>query len=248
MNRPYLSVVLTNYNEEKNLKSGTLDDLLTYLNKQKFSWEIIFVDDASTDETLSLLKDFAKRKPKQIRVFAEKHRGKGGGLMKGASEAEGEYVLFTDTDQATPINQLPKLLAEIGQFDIVIGSRSGREGAPLTRLAMAYGFVTLRYLILRLPFTDTQCGFKLLKTDVAKEIFDKMILFDVNKFDSSASVTAAFDLEMLYLARKLGYKVAEVPVDWKYKDTVRVSAIHDSLEALMGMLHVRLNSLRGLYK
>lgn len=248
MNKPYLSVVITNYNEVENLKSNTLDRVLKYLDKQKFTWEIILIDDESKDETLTLLRKFAKQRPSSIKVFAEKHRGKGGGLMKGTLESSGEYVLFTDTDQATPIDQLPRLLEYIPEYDVVIGSRSGRSGAPLTRLAMAYGFVVLRKLVLGLPFKDTQCGFKLFRADAINEIFEKMVLFDVNKFDPSASVTAAFDLETLYLARKLGYKVKEVSVNWNYKETVRVSAIHDSIEALVGMVRVRLNSLTGKYR
>jgi len=247
MSKPYLSVVIPNYNEENNLKSGVLEGLVKYLDKKKFTWEMILVDDQSTDNTLKLLEKFSRNR-ESIKVLAEPHRGKGGTVMKGASEAKGEYVLFTDADQATPINQLEKFLEVIDDYDVIIGSRSGRKGAPITRLAMAYGFVVLRFLILRLPFKDTQCGFKLFKTDALQKIFKKMVLFEIDKIDPSASVTAAFDLEVLYLSRKLGYKIAEIPVQWNYKDTVRVSAVHDSAEALMGMLRVRANSILGKYK
>lgn len=205
------------------------------------------MDDASTDKTLKLSEIFAKGK-KSVRVFKEPHRGKGGTVIKGVFEAKGDIVLFTDMDQATPIDQLAKMLPKFDDgFDVVIGSRSGRRGAPLSRILMAYGFVFLRVLILRLPFKDTQCGFKAFKRSSANKIFKNMKVFGSLDENPKASVTAGFDLETLYLARKLGYKVAEVPVVWGYKKTERVSALYDSIEAFRDMVKIRLNAMLGRY-
>ena len=131
----------------------------------------------------------------------EPHRGKGGTVIAGMLAAKGEVSIFTDMDQATPINQLNKILPKVEKgYDVVIGSRAGREGAPLFRKLMAYGFAILRTLVLRLPFKDTQCGFKAFKENAAKKIFSRMKLFDDNKRSEKAGVTAGFDLELLYIA------------------------------------------------
>lgn len=245
--RIYLSVVIPAYNEEHNLRTGVLASVYEYLSKQKYSWEIIFVDDGSTDRTLDLAKDFAKLR-KNFRVLAEPHRGKGGAVISGVLSAKGEVVLFTDTDQATPIDQVEKMLPKFTRgVDMVIGSRSGREGAPLIRKAMAYGFSLLRLMILNLPFKDTQCGFKAFKKDAAKKIFSKLLIFDNSRRDEGASVSAGFDLEMIYVAKKMGYKIAEVPVDWHHKEGTRVNPIKDSLEGLKDLLSVRINAFLGKY-
>lgn len=244
-----LSVVIPAYNEERTIKNGSLDVVWNYLNKQKYSWEIIVVDDASTDKTLGLCRDFAKSH-KNTTVLAESHRGKGGSVIAGMLKASGDIIIFADMDQATPINQIEKLLPKFERgFDIAIGSRSGREGAPLIRKAMAYGFSLLRTIILRLPFKDTQCGFKAFKKAAAKSIFNKMrVVNEKTLKGEGASVSAGFDLEVLYIARKLGYKVAEVPVEWHHKETERINPVKDSYEGLRDLLKVRFNALLGKYR
>jgi glycosyltransferase involved in cell wall biosynthesis len=248
MNTKHLSVVMPAYNEEYNLRTGVLDSVYDYLKKQKYSWEILFVDDGSTDNTLKIAEEFAKGHEDFI-VLKEPHRGKGGTLIAGMLKAKGEIILFTDTDQATPIDQVEKVLPKFDQgYDVVIGSRSGREGAPLIRKTMAYGFSILRVVVLRLPYKDTQCGFKAFSQKAAKEIFKHLKIFSEKTKTSGASVNAGFDLEVLYIARKLGYKIAEVPVDWHHKEGTRVDPIKDSIEGLRGLFMVRLNSLRGKYE
>jgi glycosyltransferase involved in cell wall biosynthesis len=246
--KPYLSVVIPAYNEEYNLRTGVLDSVYDYLLQQNYSWEILFVDDASTDNTAKLAERFAA-KHKNFAVLKEPHRGKAGTVTAGVLRAKGEVILFTDTDQATPIDQIEKVLPKFKEgYDIVIGSRHGREGAPLIRKVMAYGFSILRLLILRLPYKDTQCGFKAFSDSAAEEIFKRLEIFSSKNKSEGASVTAGFDLEILYIARKLGYKVAEVPVDWHHKEGTRVNPVKDSIEGLRGLLMVRLNSLQGKYK
>ena len=162
--KPFLSVIIPAYNESENIARGTLQTVCDYLNKQKYIWEIIVVNDGSSDNTLDLLNKF-----KNIKTINNTHQGKASTVLTGGLLAKGEIILFTDMDQATPISEVDKLLEKLNSgSDIVIGSRSGRKGAPLFRKILAYGNVILRTLILRLPFRDTQCGFKALKAEAAK--------------------------------------------------------------------------------
>ncbi|HET7098719.1 MAG TPA: dolichyl-phosphate beta-glucosyltransferase [Patescibacteria group bacterium] len=248
MKQKYLSVVIPAYNEAYNLRTGVLDSVYDYLQNQTYSWEILFVDDGSTDNTAKIADAFAKKHDNFI-VCKEPHRGKAGTVTAGVLKAKGEIILFTDTDQATPIDQLEKILPKFEKgYEVVIGSRSGREGAPIVRKVMASGFSFLRYLILRLPFKDTQCGFKAFKNEAANKIFRRLEIFGEQSSTTGASVFAGFDLEVLYVARKLGYRIAEVPVDWHHKEGTKVDPIKDSIEGLKGMLLVRLNALQGKYK
>ncbi|TEU01971.1 glycosyltransferase, partial [Candidatus Woesebacteria bacterium] len=183
-----------------------------------------------------------------FRVLKEPHRGKGGTVIAGVLAAKGEIVLFTDMDQATPINQVEKLMSKFKQgSDIVIGSRAGREGAPLMRKIMAYGFMFLRTLVLRLPYKDTQCGFKAFRREAARKIFKRMKIFSEKTRTSGASVAAGFDLEILYIARKLKLKVAEVPVEWHHQEGTKVNPIKDSWEGLRDLVRVRINAFLGRY-
>lgn len=244
----YLSVIIPAYNEEFNLRTGVLDSVYDYLIKQKYSWEVLFVDDGSTDKTLKIAKDFAAKK-ENFFVMNEPHRGKAGTVDAGVMKAKGDIILFTDTDQATPIDQLEKILPKFSQgYDVVIGSRRGREGAPIIRKIMAYGFSLLRLLVLQLPFKDTQCGFKAFSKDAASNIFKRLQIFNKKNKTVGASVNAGWDLEILYIARKLGYKISEVPVDWHHKEGTKVNPLKDSIEGLKGLLAVRFNALQGKYK
>lgn len=243
-----LSVVIPAYNEEGSIKKGSLEEVWSFLKKQKYDWEVIVVDDASTDKTLFLSQEFAKTH-KGIKVFAETHRGKGGSVIAGMLKTTGDIVIFSDMDQATPIEEFEKFIPKFEEgYDIVIGSRSGRRGAPLIRKLMAYGFSILRTIILRLPYKDTQCGFKAFKKEASEKIFKRMRIFNERNREKGAGVTAGFDLEILYLARKLGFKVAEVPVNWHHKETERINPIKDSFEGLRDLLKVRINALKGKYK
>ncbi|MFZ5933164.1 MAG: dolichyl-phosphate beta-glucosyltransferase [Patescibacteria group bacterium] len=244
----FLSIVIPAYNEESNIRRGVLDRVNKYLLRQDFSWEVLIVDDASTDRTLELAEDFAG-KNKNFRVLKEPHRGKGGTVIAGMLAAKGDYVLFTDMDQATPIDQIEKVLPAFKEgYDIIIGSRKGREGAPFVRKAMAYGFSLLRFSVLRLPYKDTQCGFKAFSKEAAKKVFEKMKIFSEKVRASGASVSAGFDLEILYLARKLKLKVKEVPVTWQHQEGTKVSPLKDSWEGFRDLIKVRMNAVLGKYR
>src|SRR3989344_3209460 len=167
---PFLSVVIPAYNEETNIRLGTLDKVSRYLERQTYSWEVIIVDDGSTDGTKTLLDEFV-RMNRKFTVIHNTHVGKAGTVAAGVREAKGEFVLFTDLDQATPIGEVEKILPWFTRgFDVVIGSRSSRrQGAPLFRVMMAKGFMMLRSLLLGLRgIADTQCGFKAFRKDAAK--------------------------------------------------------------------------------
>lgn len=242
-----ISIIIPSYNEENNIRTGALSGMVDYLNQQKYTWEIIVVDDGSTDKTAELAEKFAQNH-KNIIVLREPHRGKGGTVIAGMLKANGDIVLFDDMDQATPIDQLEMILPKFKEnFDIVIGSRAGREGAPLIRKTMAYGFSILRNLVLQLPYKDTQCGFKAFTKKASTEIFKRLQIFNQQQAQSGASVSAGFDLEILYVARKLKLKVAEVPVVWHHKEGTKVNPIKDSWEGLRDLIKVRINAIQGKY-
>lgn len=244
-----LSIVIPAYNEETNIRLGTLDKVSRYLEKQSYAWDVIIVDDGSTDGTGELLDAFVKNN-KGFNVMHHLHQGKASTVIAGMMAARGNIILFTDLDQATPINELEHVLPWFDQgFDVVIGSRSGRrQGAPLTRRIMARGFMILRGIILGLHgIIDTQCGFKAFKRTVAHDIFGRLKLYGNSHTVSGSMVTAGFDIEVLFLAKKLGYKIKEVPVDWHYVETRRVNPVVDSLQGLSDIVKIRLNAFRGLY-
>ncbi len=250
MSKIYLSVVIPSYNEMSNLQKGVLDKVEHFLGKQKFEYEVIVVDDGSTDGSVEFVEKFTKENSK-FKLLKNPHTGKAGAVSAGMLKAEGEYVLFTDMDQATPIEEINKLLPLIGNLDIVIGSRnSQRKGAPWTRLLMAKGMIILRTLLVGLGgIQDTQCGFKLFKSAVAKKLFSRLNdLHHGFKKISGSSVKAGFDVELLLLAKKMGYSIKEVPVEWLYVETRRVSPIKDSLEAIDDLIRIRLSDISGKYK
>lgn len=242
-----LSVIIPAYNEEKNLKNGVLDEVGDYLKKLGISFEIIIVDDGSSDQSVELIKKFIS-KFKNFSLIQNSHGGKANAVMTGMLKAAGEIVLFTDMDQATPINQIEKFLPKFEEgYDIVIGSRHGRKGAPLIRKLSAWGFSVLRAIILGLPFKDTQCGFKAFsKESVAKIIPKIKSEWGVVHFKGGA-VNAGFDVELLYLAKKYGFRIAEVGVEWNYVDTERVQVFKDALAAIYDMFRIRWNDLGGKY-
>lgn len=250
MKKPYISVVIPAYNEETNIRLGALDKVLRYLEKQTFTWEVVIVDDGSSDMSPGLLDAFAHANC-GFRVIHNPHQGKAGTVIRGVLDARGSIILFSDLDQATPMTEIAKLLPWFDRgADVVIGSRSGRrEGAPLSRIVMARGFMMLRGLVLGLSgITDTQCGFKAFRADVAKRIVSKLELFKSPRETEGPKVTAGFDIEVLFLAKILGYVIREVPVEWHYVETRRVNPIKDSLYGLRDIVLIRLNFMQGKYK
>lgn len=244
----YLSIVIPCFNEERNLRLGTLEKVAHFMGKKDFSYEVLLVDDGSTDDSKKLIKNFIADN-QHFSLIECHHHGKASTVMTGMLRSKGDFVLFTDLDQATPISEIDSLLPWTKKgYDIVIGSRNTRrKGAPLLRLAMARGFMLLRNIILSLNINDTQCGFKLFTKKTISPIFSKLKIYKGNEKVSGSTVTAGFDVEVLYIAQKLGFKIKEVPVEWYYQETRRVNPIQDSLLGLKDLLKIRLNSLKGIY-
>ena len=242
-----LSVVIPSYNEERNLKKRVLKQVEDYLNKQKFTYEVVIVDDGSSDSSVKIIKNYIEDS-KNFRFIQNPHGGKAMAVMTGMIESKGERVLFTDMDQATPITEWEKFAPKFdGGFDIVIGSRQGRKGAPVIRKLAAWGFSILRGIILGLPFKDTQCGFKAFSKAAVDKIIPKIKdEWGVVHFKGGA-VNAGFDVELLYLAKKYGFKIKEVGVEWNYVDTERVQVIKDAAAAIYDMFRIRINDLKGKY-
>lgn len=255
--KPYLSVVIPAYNEEKNLKKGVLHDVEEYLKKVEYPYEVILVDDGSTDKTAKFVTQFIKGKP-SWRLIKASHGGKALAVMRGLLLATGEIALFTDMDQATPLSEVEKFFPYFEKgfstrggpasgWDIVIGSRKGRQGAPTLRKLAAWGFAALRSVILDLAFLDTQCGFKAFNVRAREAVFPKLQGIWDDMRAKGAAVHAGFDVETLFLARKRGLRIAEAPVKWHYVGTERVQLIRDSIDAVRDLLRIRVNDVMGKY-
>src|SRR3989338_8099480 len=242
MRKIELSIIVPCYNEERNIRLGVLDHIDAYLRKVKYSYEVIIVDDGSTDETLHLLTDFISEHPK-FKVIKSRHGGKALAVISGMNEGKGDYLLFCDMDQATPLPEWEKLHPFFEKnYDVVIGSRRDiRQGAPRFRVIMAKGFMILRNIILDLGITDTQCGFKAFKSDAARTILNRLVYYKGERSVRGSTVTAGFDVELLFIAKELGYKISEVPIDWHYQETRRVSPVKDSLEGFAALLRIKFN-------
>jgi dolichyl-phosphate beta-glucosyltransferase len=208
---PYLSVVIPAYNEEQRLPRA-VSQIATFLAGKDWEFEIVVVDDGSRDGTAAV----ASRLPVRL-ISYRPNRGKGGAVRAGMLAAGGRYVLFTDADQSTPIGELDKLLAKLeAGYDIAIGSRAV-PGAQVEQPQAWYRMLSgklfglaTKCLAIR-GIADTQCGFKCMKREVAQKIFPQV-----------TSDTAIFDIEMLVVATREGYRVAEVPVRWVHDPDTRI--------------------------
>lgn len=244
-----LSVVIPAYNEETNIRLGALDKVVRYLETVSYLWEVILVNDGSSDATKFLLEGFVQQN-KGFRLKNNPHQGKAYTVASGLLEAKAKIALFSDLDQATPIQEVEKLLPWFWRgYDVVIGSRSSRrEGAPLLRLIMSRGFMLLRSIVLGLHgIEDTQCGFKAFRKEAILNILSQLKLYGRVKTVSGSTVSAGFDIEVLFLAKKLGYKIKEVPVEWHFVETRRVNPLRDSWQGLRDIILIRINAWKALY-
>ncbi len=246
----FLSVIIPSYDEMANLQKGVLEKVKVFLDKEKFTYEVIVVDDGSKDGSVEFIKEFT-RDNKEFILVQNPHMGKAGAVTTGMLKAKGKYMLFTDMDQATPIQEIDKLLPYFDEsYDIVIGSRNTeRKGAPLSRKFISKASIILRKMIVGLGgISDTQCGFKAFTNESARKLFHRMSeLHHGFKEISGSAVTSGFDVELLYIAEKMGYKIKEVPVRWLYVETRRVNPVFDSIEGLIDLLRIRKNAVDGIY-
>ncbi len=237
---PELSIVIPSFNEEKRLPA-TLDRIARYLCASGRVTEVIVVDDGSADGTAGVAETF-RGKIEGMRVLSNgQNRGKGYSVRHGYMEARGEIVLFTDADLSAPIEEADKLLAKMDEYDVAIGSRAvNRELIEVheSKFRELAGIIFNRIVrvILRLPFVDTQCGFKAFRREKCRIIFDQQT---IERF--------GFDPELLYLARHHGLRTAEVAVRWAHSPATKVNMLRDSIQMFLDVVIIRWNAIRGRY-
>lgn len=248
--KPKVSVIIPCYNEEENLKRGVLEQVEKYLRKQDYSSEVIISDDESTDGSLKFLEKFIKHHPR-FKLLKNKHGGKPFALRAGYRKSKGEILLFTDMDQSAPIIEIEKLLPWFKEdYDVVFGSRGvERKNFPFYRKMASVIFRYLRQIFLLKGIADTQCGFKAFKREALKKIFPKMTIFKTDKEAKGWRVTA-YDVELLFVAQKMGFKIKEVRVDWEDRDIAlgkKRNFLKESREMLLEVLRVKVNDWRKEY-
>jgi glycosyltransferase involved in cell wall biosynthesis len=248
--QPFLSIVIPAYNEERRLPES-LEKVLAFLQTKDYPAEVIVVDDGSTDNTVDIVEGFRARYP-FASIIKNDHRGKGYAVRTGMLAAQGTYVLFSDADLATPIEEVDRLLAFLGDgYDIAIGSRevlgAQRINEPGYRHLMGRVFNLLVRLVAVGSFQDTQCGFKCFRREVAQDLFQRVQLYGAEAGLAKGGMVTGFDVEVLFLALKRDYKVKEVPVQWHYGANTKVNPLLDSARMFMDVLRVKLNDWRGKY-
>lgn len=241
MNPFEISVVIPAYNEEIRLES-TLPPLWRALKRRFVIFEIIVVDDGSTDKTAGTVTRFSERHPEVRLIRYEVNRGKGYAVRTGVMAAKYDYVLFSDADLSTPIREVRKLLMALSEgYDVAIGSRSISDSKilecqPIYRVLMGKTFNKIVRLLTVRGINDTQCGFKCFKRVVGREIFENC---RINGF--------SFDVELLYVAQQKGMKIKEVGVLWRDRPLSKVHPVMHSLEMLKDLALIRLYGLGGCY-
>ena len=236
-----ISIVIPAYNERARL-GPTLERVLEFTNEQAWDVEVIVVDDGSRDGTADLIREYARSNPSVRLVQNQGNRGKGYSVRNGVLHARGAIILFTDADLSSPVEEAPKLIAALASgSDVAIGSRWVRsdlqkQRQSVARQVMGRTFNLFLRALLRLDFKDTQCGFKAFRRTAA------IALFSLQRTEGWG-----FDPELLFLANRLGFKVAEVPVVWAHNEGSRIHPVADGLMMLLEMLRIRWNALSGLY-
>lgn len=253
--RPHLSVVIPAYNEAQRIE-GSLKKVCAFLAAQPYSSELLVVDDGSADATAAIVDAVASRlapgcRPR-LRLLRNQHRGKGYTVRTGMLAAEGEYLLFSDTDLSTPIEQVAVFLPLLEEaYDVVIGSREAlgarRYDEPWLRHFMGRVFNWVVRLGTGQPYMDTQCGFKAFRRAAARHVFSSVRLYGADAPLVKGAMVTGFDVEVLYLARKFGYRVKEQPVPWYYAAASKVNPLRDSWQNFSDVVRVRLFDARGAY-
>ena len=239
MEKPFLSIIIPAHNEAQRLPPS-LEQIDNFLQEQSYSTEVIVVENGSSDGTIEIAKSFEKNMP-FLRVFHEEARGKGLAIKRGMLEAVGQYRFLCDADLSMPIEQVNRFLPpNLESVGVGIGSRevpgSRRYNEPPYRHFIGRIFNTMvRWLVLP-GLQDTQCGFKCFRDEVAEAVFP------LQRLDGMS-----FDAEVLYIARKKGFKIVEVPIDWYHDPDSRVRLFKDSLRMGLDLLSIRWRDLQGKY-
>jgi dolichyl-phosphate beta-glucosyltransferase len=238
---PDLSIIIPSFNEELRLPA-TLKQIAAYIRNSKRPVEVIVVDDGSRDRTIAVAQSFRNEIPSLRVVPNGQNRGKGYSVRHGMQEARGRIVLFTDADLSAPIEEVEKLLPAMQDHDVAIGSRAVDRSlitvheSPFREFAGVI-FNKIVRLILRLPFVDTQCGFKAFRREECRLIFEQQT---IERF--------GFDPELLYLARHHGLRSIEIPVRWGHSPATKVNMLRDSIQMFLDVFIIRWNALSGRYR
>ena len=237
--RPFLSIIVPAYNEERRLPQ-TLPRIVAFLQAQDYPGDVIVVDDGSFDNTAYVVEEMAAQVP-FITLIRNEHRGKGYAVKTGVLAAQGDYLFLCDADLSMPIEEVAKFLPPaLEGYDVAIGSRevegARRYDEPPYRHLMGRVFNFLVRLLAVRGFQDTQAGFKCFRREVAHEVFPYQTMDGFG-----------FDVEILFISQKRGYRIVEVPIDWYYMTNSRVSPVGDSVRMFRETLQVRINDWRSLY-
>ena len=238
---PRLSIVIPAYNESARIEAA-LASVLACVDARSWDADILVVDDGSTDNTPAIVQQWMASHPRLHLIQNPGNRGKGYSVRNGLLQASGDIVMFTDADLSAPIEEAERLIAAIDAgADVAIGSRwldkqKQTVHQPLYRRFFGRCFNWVTRKVMGLPFKDTQCGFKAFRRDAAQTIFR---LQTIERW--------GFDPEILFIARKRGYRVVEVPVSWAHDERTRISYLRDGTRMLQDIAIVRWNALRGHY-
>jgi len=235
-----VSIIIPAYNEEARLPES-LSLIAAFAQSQPYPVEVVVVDNNSSDRTHAIVEEFADEVP-YVRPLFEGTQGKGAAVRTGMLAARGAYRFVCDADLSMPIEEIVRFLPpQLDHFDVAIGSREApgavRYDEPWHRHVMGRVFNTIVRLFAVHGFQDTQAGFKMFRAEVAEALFPLQTL---NGW--------SFDVEVLFLAQKRGYRIVEVPINWYYKANTRIHPIRDSIDMFMDVLRIRWNALRGRYR
>ncbi len=236
---PLLSIIIPAHNEEKRLPA-TLEQVFSFLQKQSYESEVLVIENGSADRTYEVAHEYA-RQHGTLRVIHEDGRGKGLAVRRGMLEARGKFRMMCDADLSMPIDEIVKFLPpQMDSYDIAIASREAkgaiRFNEPPYRHIGGRGINLLIRLLILPGLQDTQCGFKSFSDKVAEDIFRKQTLMGWS-----------FDIELLFIARRHGYRVLEIPIHWYYQSDSKINALSDALKMISDIFHIHANARRGLY-
>ena len=237
-----LSIVIPAYNEAARLPA-TLKTIRDYLEKQTWSAEVIVVNDGSTDQTVGVVEELLTKWESLRLVDNHGNCGKGFSIRHGTLQAKGKIVLFSDADLSTPVSELPKLVMPIlrDDCDITLGSRGidrSLIGVHQSRFREISGMIfnLLVQITIGLPYKDTQCGFKAFKREASLPVFERQTIMGFG-----------FDPEFLYIGRKRGLRIREIPIRWNHVEGTTVHLLQDSLKMFLDLILIRWNDLNGKY-
>jgi dolichyl-phosphate beta-glucosyltransferase len=239
MPNTFLSIIIPAHNEESRLPQ-TLEQVVNFVATQSFTTEVLIVENASRDRTLEVANEFTQRHPTIVRVLHVDLPGKGRAVQEGMLAAKGKYRFFADADFSMPISEIVRFIPPAVDIPIAIGSREApgaiRYNEPYYRHFTGRIFNSLIRLLVLPALHDTQCGFKMFRADAAEVLFRKQTLMGWS-----------FDVELLYIASRLGYPILEIPIPWYFNPDSKINVIRDSWKMFLDLLTIRRNGRQGLY-